>query len=157
MARLSIRHEATLTGLPPELRLKIYEYLVGGQCQFDLTAMPIDHLYNPREHASADHRTSFLGHTSSITSSYCWIYTCRQMFEEGKWEVLKTHIISIRSCKQFSHARYSPVLRSARFLGFDDMHLQAWALRHVKCKDTSLAPAWEKSYCRARYGWIQYM
>lgn len=78
-------------GLPTRLRLEIYEHLVAGECDVDLTTMSIVHFYISREHASANDtsRVRHLSFICSITSSYSWIYICRQMLEEGNWEDLK--------------------------------------------------------------------
>lgn len=99
----NIRREVTLMGLPAEIRLKIYEYVAADEYDVDNTALPFDRFYTRPEYTWTGPSLYASRHINDLSSQ--WIYTCRQMLEEGRWVVVKAQMA--RTAKEFYDYCYS--------------------------------------------------
>ncbi|KAK4502800.1 hypothetical protein PRZ48_006226 [Zasmidium cellare] len=124
------RHKPSLLGLPAEIRVMIYDLLTFGDRNTDLDIFPMDCFVISPQDTSPDYPAYLeeVQPTQQTVKSWSWIHTCRTMFDEGRWNVIKTHIVSFRSEAQFDFADTHVVKTMFAFCfpGLHYSHHLAW-------------------------------
>ncbi|KAF2164633.1 hypothetical protein M409DRAFT_25029 [Zasmidium cellare ATCC 36951] len=127
------RHEPSLLGLPAELRLIIYDFLTSGDRNQDLDVFPIGHFALSPGQSMPDY-PAYSHHVQlppRTVKSWSWIHTCRTIFEEGRWNVIKTHLVSFRSEGDFN-AYDTDILKTIQYFHFSGFHTHCFAARVEK-------------------------